>query len=297
MVSVVITTCMREPDILSRAVQSVLSQTYSDWELIIVDDSPDSYEYRIPNRNMIESIEDDRIRYIAHEVNSGACVARNTGLGIARGEYIAYLDDDDEWLADKLAMQVQKADEAGPEIAMIYCGWEVMEDKTGRIMPKKMEVHRGWVYDSLILNNYVGSTSYPLIRTECLRAIGGFDPLMQSVQDGDVWLRLAQKYQIDCVEQILVRYHRHEGERITTNVAKKIAGFERLNEKNMPYLEKHPKAYGIRHLKLALKYAQFGGVNRGRAIKTYLKAFAKCPWNVIPNTKYLIDILRTSWKK
>lgn len=290
MVSVVITTCMREPEILDRAVQSVLRQTYSDWELIIVDDSPKQYEKRMAIRQMIERMDDQRIQYIAHEVNSGACVARNTGLGIAKGEYIAYLDDDDEWLPDKLAVQVRKAEEAGAETALIYCAWEVMEDKTGRVNPKKLEVHRGFIYDSLILNNYIGSTSYPLIRTECLRAVGGFDPLMQSVQDGDMWLRLAQKYRIDCVEQVLVRYHRHEGERITTNVSKKIAGLERLNEKNMPYLKRHPRAYGVRHIRLALKYAQAGGYYR--AIRVYLKGVIRCPWNVTENSKYLIYIVR-----
>lgn len=290
MVSVVITTCRRAPEILNRAVRSVLCQTYSDWELIIVDDSPESYEERAAVRQMIEQMKDDRIRYIAHEVNKGACASRNTGLAAAEGKYIAYLDDDDEWLPEKLATQVQKAEETDSDTAVIYCSWYVKDDKTGVTTAKKLEVHRGWVYDSLILINYIGSTSFPLIRTECLREIGGFDPLMQSSQDYDAWLRLAARYRIDCVEEPLACYHRYDGERITTNIPQKIAGLERLNEKNLTYLRNHPEAFAVRYMKLAVKYTQSGQM--GKALKIWWGAFVKCPWRVVQNLKYLIYILR-----
>ncbi|MDE6701769.1 MAG: glycosyltransferase, partial [Acetatifactor sp.] len=210
MVSVVITTCKREPDILRRAMNSVLCQTYSDWELIVVDDSPEDYALRDAVRQTVEVIRktaENRILYIAHEANKGACEARNTGLAAATGEYIAYLDDDDEWLPEKLALQVQRAQEAGPRTALIYCGSFVKMDGADRVILKRREYHRGRIYDSLILENYIGSTSFPLMRTECLRAIGGFDVSMQSAQDADVWLRLAARYEIDCVEEPLVYYH------------------------------------------------------------------------------------------
>lgn len=301
MVSVVITTCGREPDILRRAIDSVLCQTYTDWELIVVDDSPRDYVRRDEVRQAVETIgqrmegpEGSRIRYIAHEVNSGACAARNTGLAAAKGEYIAYLDDDDEWLPEKLALQVQKAREAGPDVALIYCGSFVQVDGTDNIILKKRQYHRGNIFDSLILENYIGSTSFPLMRTECLREIDGFDVLMQSAQDADVWLRLAARYRIDYVKDPLVYYHKHAGERITTNVGKKIAGMERLNEKNQDYLSEHPHAFCIRNMKLACMYAKGGDLKK--ALGIWGKAAAKCPWKLMQNGKYMALILREKFR-
>ncbi len=292
MVSVVITTCGRKPEILRRAVESVLRQTYSDWELIVVDDSPREYAFRDDVRRMVEETgeENRRVRYIPHEVNRGACAARNTGLAAAGGEYIAYLDDDDEWLPQKLELQVRKAGEAGPDTALIYCGSFVRVEGMEETILKKRQYHRGSIFDTLILENYIGSTSFPLMRTECLREIGGFDVSMQSAQDADVWLRLAAGYRIDYVETPLVYYHKHSGERITTNVAKKIAGMERLNEKNREYLSKHPYAFCIRNMKLACMYAKGGEL--GKALGIWTKAAAKCPWRILQNGKYLALIFR-----
>lgn len=295
MVSVVITTCKREPDILRRAMDSVLCQTWSDWELIVVDDSPQDFALRDEVRQTVEKVrqtaaDHSRIHYIAHEVNRGACAARNTGLAAASGEFIAYLDDDDEWLPQKLALQVRKALEAGPDVALIYCGSFVKTDGTDRVVQKKREYRRGCIYDSLILENYIGSTSFPLMRTECLRAIGGFDTSMQSAQDADVWLRLAARYEIDYVEEPLVYYHMHGGEQITTDIGKKIAGLESLNEKNQTYLREHPQAYWIRNMKLARAYARGGAT--GKALYIWGRAATKCLWKVMQNGKYLVLILR-----
>lgn len=297
MVSVVITTCGREPDILRRAMESVMRQTYSDWEMLVVDDSPSNYTLRDAVRETVERIRQtakeqggNSIRYIAHEVNGGACVARNTGLAAAKGEYIAYLDDDDEWLPDKLALQVQKAREAGDGVALIYCGSYVKRDGADKAVLRKQEYHRGRVYDSLILENYIGSTSFPLMRTDCLREIGGFDPQMQSAQDADVWLRLASRYEVDYVEEPLVCYHIHGGERITTNIDKKISGLQRINEKNRDYLSEHPRAFCIRNMRLARMYAKGGQL--GRALHIWGKAALRYPWGVGQNGKYLAQILR-----
>ena len=301
MVSVVITTCRREPDILRRAMDSVIHQTYSDWEMIIVDDSPADYPLRNVVRDMVEQIgqADDkegkkRIHYIAHAENKGACAARNTGLEAAAGEYIAYLDDDDEWLPQKLALQVQKAEEAGSSVALIYCGSYVRKEGSDKTVVRKQEYHRGHIFDTLILENYIGSTSFPLMRTKCLREIGGFDVLMQSAQDADVWLRLAALYEMDYVKEPLVCYHIHEGVRISTNIAKKIAGLERMNEKNQVYLDTHPIAFCIRNMRLARMYAKGGQLTKALCI--WWKAALKCPWRVVQNGKYLLQIIREKFR-
>lgn len=290
MVSVIITTCMRSPDMVKRAINSVISQTYQDWELIVVDDSPANYGERIQVKKTVESYGDNRIRYIAHEDNKGACVARNTGLEQAVGEYIAYLDDDDEWMPDKLSLQVDKMNKAENKVAMVYCGALVKRDTDIETAVRKQKYYKGKVFDYLILDNFIGSTSFPLIKTEVLRKIDGFDPMMQAAQDADVWLKIAEKYEVDYIEQPLVCYHIHQGERISNYPDKKINAYERLNEKYKEYLMSHPKAFSARYMKLAIVYARAN--MKKQALRIWWKAFLRRPWDFVLNGKYLVNIIR-----
>ena len=104
LVSAVITACNRNIDILERAVKSVANQTYPHIEIIVVDDSSS----KAPGRKEIEQYLTSKydLRYIRHPKTLGACAARNTGLSVSKGSYIAYLDDDDEWLPTKIERQL-----------------------------------------------------------------------------------------------------------------------------------------------------------------------------------------------
>ena len=100
-VSVVIPTHDRA-HLVGRAIRSVLAQTFQDFEIIVVDDcSVDN------TKEVVQSLADSRIRYLRHEINRGGSAARNTGIGAARGEWIAFLDSDDEWLPKKLEKQLE----------------------------------------------------------------------------------------------------------------------------------------------------------------------------------------------
>ena len=102
LVTVIITTYQRSLRIVDRAIKSILSQTYFNLELIVVDDSPKEYQERSLIKQYIETIDDPRIRLIQHDKNQGACAARNTGIMNANGDYIAFLDDDDWFLPEKI---------------------------------------------------------------------------------------------------------------------------------------------------------------------------------------------------
>lgn len=292
MVSAIITTYKRKPDMVMRALTSILRQTYRDIEIIVVDDSPPDYCARKEVESSVLSKQKDlqniKIKYIAHEKNMGACVARNTGLNAATGEYVAYLDDDDEWLPEKLEKQVNVIKQS--DVALVYCGSLCMNDDTGKCKEKAREFVRGRVFDKLILSNFIESTSYPLIRTECLRMIGGFDPLMQSAQDYDVWLRLAEHYAIDYVDEPLVLYHEHSGERITTNPAKKINGLQRINEKFATYLEKDKLVWRKRNINIAVYFALVGDFKK--AFSLWRESVHICPSNFKENIQYLLMIVR-----
>lgn len=287
LVSVVITTYMRPKEVLFRAIDSVQKQTYQNIEIIVVDDSPSDYIVRNELKKWIEENYKDKITLIQHDTNMGACVARNTGLSASKGCYIAFLDDDDEWLPEKIEQQLpQLRDE---DVALVYCGKMVVNDSTGKISQDPLVVHTGYVYDKLMFNNFIGSTSFPLLRRSAVLEVGGFDPLMRSAQDYDMWLRLAKKYKIDCVNRALVKYHVHDGERISTNHQARISGQERLIQKNKDYLIQNPKAEWWRLLRLSIQYGKSKQLMK--ALKIWTKSCIKQPFRIVVNMDYLIHII------
>lgn len=288
LVSAVITTHKREPKIVERALKSVLNQTYKDIEVIVVDDSPSSYELRDSVKTMVENYADKGVTYIAHETCQGACVARNTGLYNAKGEFIAYLDDDDEWKPEKIERQIEKFNKES--VALVYCGAESIFESENKTVKWNQLFLRGMIYSELLKENFIGSTSFPLIRKQALVAVGGFDKEMQSAQDYDVWLRLTQKYEVDFVEDSLVVYHVHEGEQITKNVKKKISGLERIILKNKEHIHKNRKLFWIRYSCLIPFYAKDG--QKKKAFKIWFRCCLKCPWKIKGNLKNLYGFLR-----
>lgn len=286
MVSAIITTYKRDLNTLRRAINSVISQTYQDLELIVVDDSPDTYQERAAIREYVTSITEIPVSYIPHERNMGACVARNTGIDSAKGEYIGFLDDDDEWLPTKIEKLLPLFAE---RTGMVYCGSMTKNDDTEDIMIRPNPFYRGNIFDSLIKENYIGSTSFPLIRRDVLLEIGKFDPDMLSAQDCDVWLRIAKKYDIEYTEEPLVIYHVHSGEQISQNWSKKIQGMERLIQKNMDYLQEHRETLGYKIIRITPFYAM---EDKKKALKMWLKGAMMRPRELKSNLYYLVYILK-----
>lgn len=285
LVTAVITTHKREPAVVERALKSILAQTHTNMEVIVVDDSPADFPLREAVGEMVKGY---GVTYIPHEKCQGACVARNTGLAHANGDFIAFLDDDDEWKPEKIELQL--AVFTDDDIALVYCNHEVLDETTGTRTAQSHLCRKGQVYGELIVDNFIGSTSFPLLRTSALREIGGFDPLMLSAQDYDVWLRLSEKFTVSYVEEPLVIYHVHAGEQISKSFKKKIGGMERINEKNAAYLRKNRRARWFRNLKLVPMYAGDGQL--GKALKIWWKMAFTCPGQVKENLRYLVRALK-----
>ena len=239
LISVIITTYKRSPKMVYRAIQSVINQTYRNLEIIIVDDSPDDFKERKAVERMILSIKekDKRIRYIKHTKNMGACAARNTGIKKSHGNFIAFLDDDDEWLSVKLEKQLKLFKDS--EVGLVYCRSFTINELSGLKKVRKANFYRGFVFDQLIKSNFIGSTSFPLIRKECFNYCGMFDINLRSSQDYDLWLRIAKRYKVDYVNEPLVKYYIHDNERITTDPLSKIQGIIYINTKYKEYLNAH----------------------------------------------------------
>lgn len=190
MISVVIPTYNRA-HLIKRCIESVISQTYKDIEIIIVDDgSTDN------TSDVIAELKNEKIHYYQLKENKGACFARNIGVLKAKGEYIAFQDSDDEWNKDKLQKQIDYLIEKKADL--VFCsftlntGKKIIEFPTQQIDENKI--------DKLILRNNYISTQTILAKKECLIDIP-FDNDLPRLQDWDLMIRFTQKFKV---------YHLHE---------------------------------------------------------------------------------------
>jgi glycosyltransferase involved in cell wall biosynthesis len=181
-ISVIIPAYNRSKTIL-RAVQSVLAQTYRDFELIVVDDGSSD-----DTRQKLASISDARFRYIWQE-NQERSAARNNGVRASQGEYIAFLDSDDEYLPDKLEVQVQYLDQH-PEIGMALSGWVNVDEEGGRQICTPWIEYPGQIPPSAWLMRTPVHFCATLMRRTQFEAVGGFDLKLAYPEDVDLLLRM-----------------------------------------------------------------------------------------------------------
>lgn len=195
LVSVVIPTYKR-PDKLDVAINSVLQQSYPNVEVIIVDDNdPDTEGRRLTEEKMTQFNNEPRVRYIKHERNKNGSAARNTGANAAKGEYVAFLDDDDEYLPRKIETQLEALDGRGEEWACCYSRFYTK--KAGKKAVKNKEHREGNLYlEALSRNLWIASGSNLLVRKTAFVDIDGFDESFIRNQDIEFLTRLLKRYKI-----------------------------------------------------------------------------------------------------
>ena len=265
-VSVIIPTYNRAAA-LRKAIASVLSQTFQDFEVIVVDDaSPDS------TGDMVRSIGDQRIRYIRHQVNKGEGAARNTGILRAEGQYLAFLDDDDEWFSEKLRKQVALLDHSPLNVGLIYTGFRKIDIATGSTLLDLVPSKRGNILNDLLEENCIATTTV-LVRRHCFDKAGLFEEGVAFGADYDMWIRISQDFEFDYIKELLVNYYIH-GNNITRNYDAVIRGLELQLAKYHSLWITNRKTYSYRFLSLGVLYCYTGNIKKGRtalcnAVKLY----------------------------
>lgn len=270
LVTAVITTYKRKTEILRRAVESVVKQSWRPLELYVINDYPEDAELGDDIRKMLldvqQSNKDIMIQYVPLEHNSGACVARNKGLELARGKYISFLDDDDTWEEDKIKEQIKGFE--SERVGMVYSPFYNV-DLNGK---KELIVRgnkSGNLLNDLLYRNVIGGTSMPMMRVNAMRNIGGFDPEMLSSQDYDTWVRMAEKYEIQFASKPLtVRYLTSES--ITTNLKKKESGWLHFTEKYLHYYKNNEKAFSSR---ISLMVGEMIDLDNKKFVEAVLKKY------------------------
>jgi glycosyltransferase involved in cell wall biosynthesis len=199
-VSVIITTYNSMP-YFPETLSSVLRQTFTDFEVIVVDDGSTDQ-----TTTWASQVDDPRVTLVS-QPNQGVSVARNTGISHAQGDYIAFLDGDDLWETTKLEKQVQILD-CHSEIGLVHT-WLALMDEQSHLTGRVMKTHvQGEVWQQIIENNMV-ACSAAMVRRYCLETIGVFDPKLLVAEDWDLWIRMAASYPFAVLKEPLVQYRLH----------------------------------------------------------------------------------------
>jgi glycosyltransferase involved in cell wall biosynthesis len=221
LVSVVLPT-MDRPQLLRRAIRSILNQTYSNFEAFVVDSSASS------NAALVDSFADPRLSYVRSPPR-GVNAARNIGIRLSKGRYIALLDDDDEWLPEKLKRQVAFLKGTGAVVAGAFASYM-------KVNPAKRtaKLVRIWEQGSLIGPHSVGPASVTLVKREVFDNIGLFDEEMPGADDWEMWLKVSEKYRWASVPAVLMNYYITPGG-LSSSAYRQIRGHQLMLEKH-PYL-------------------------------------------------------------
>jgi glycosyltransferase involved in cell wall biosynthesis len=209
LISVIIPAYNAEKTIL-RTIESVLSQTYSNFELIVINDGSTD-----DTLNLITKIKDNRLKIHSFE-NAGLPSARNRGIKLSSGEFISFIDADDLWSPDKLESQLQ-ALQSKLSAAVAY-SWTLLIDDKGHLLKVLDPIYyEGDVYRELLIGCFITSGSNVLIRKKCIEKVGLFDPSLKSAADWEYWIRLGKSWPFALVPRYQILYRVHS-ESISCNV-------------------------------------------------------------------------------
>jgi len=267
-ISVIIPAYNAERTIIE-TIQSVQQQTFQDFEIIVINDGS-----KDKTVELVQSIQDESVQIFSYE-NGGLPVARNRGISHATSEFIAFLDADDLWTADKLQLQLT-ALEQNPKAGVAYswtCFMDVDEQgKPLSFLPSPRYSFAGNVYEKLLVSDFIHSGSNTLIRREAIESTGEFDPTLKSCEDWDYWLRLAARWHFVVVPKHQILYRRAPGamsSKVEVMKEASLIAMEKAYQAAPPELQ-YLKSYTLTsfHVYCASLYLQhrtdIGGVSQAR---------------------------------
>jgi len=257
-VSVIIPTHNRA-GLLEKAVKSVLYQSYTDFEILVCDDASTDN-----TREVIEGFTDNRIRFTRHERNIGVTAVRNSAIRGSRGDYIAFLDDDDEWLPGKLENQVDLLERSTDKLGVAYTGVNCIDMKHGNLVKISVPQYRGYILNNLLYDNFV-TTSTTVVKKTCFEKVGLFDPEFGYAEDYDMWIRIATEFEFDFIARPMINYGLHL-DKISMNYNTAIKGLERLIIKYERLFSGNKSAYANQLFAIGVFYCYSGNTHRGRQV-------------------------------
>lgn len=220
-VSVIIPTYNRA-SLIPRALDSVLSQTFKDYEIVVIDDGS------VDNTQEVIKPYWDRIKYVRQK-NGGISAARNRGIQESTGKYIAFLDSDDYWAPEKLEIQAGILDQ-NPKIGIVYVRMPIVNEH-GQILGMKPNGVSGKNFQELLRVWGDLPTSSVMTRRECFDRLGMFDENLPPMEDIDMWIRIAHDYELHEIEGKTLAYYWRHDHQITQDLIKVYSGLVKVHDK------------------------------------------------------------------
>jgi len=272
----IITPTFNRFDFIRDAIESVLTQTISNWELLIIDDGSTD-----DTKTVVASyLSDPRINYFFQD-NQGQATARNNGLMHSKGQYICFLDSDNLWKPKKLEIQYESM-VSNNNIDVVYGDGETINESGEVISTANMKRYSGNITEQLLRDNFV-SFNTAMVRTACIKGIGGFDNSVRFGDDYDLWLRLSAESRFLYIPEVFEQY-RVMSDQISSNKEARFSSNKTTVER---FLSKNPGIVSQRAIKIG--YSAFY-VRRGRyrlgqrrylmAMQDFLKALRYTPFGV-----------------
>jgi glycosyltransferase involved in cell wall biosynthesis len=223
---------------IRQTIESVLNQTLSDLEVIVIDDGSIDRTLEV-----IQNIYDPRLKVFSYP-NAGVAVSRNRGISHAEGDFISFIDADDLWTPDKLEAQF-KALQENPHASVAY-SWTDCIDESGQFSRRGSYISaNGDVYSKLLLIDFIESGSNPLIRRQALIEVGNFDPAVVPSEDRDMWMRLAARYHFVVVPAVQILYRQSANSASANVVKQEVASIKAIEKafaeapESLQYLRRH----------------------------------------------------------
>lgn len=273
-VSVVIAT-YNNGHLLKRAIQSILSQTFREFELIVVDDGSGDN-----TKEVVESIPDERIRYLHHQKNKGEAAARNTAIAEAKGEYIAFLDSDDEALPERLDVQLRVFESNEDTLGVVFSDM-IRVDRSGSqrvlhapsIMPSEGDMYE----KALAFKVFKVGVGTSMFRKSCFNDVGLFDESLPYYVDLDLFIRLSKKYRFYHINKPLIKYYDVTEGATLTNMDKRIRACESILEKYYDDIKRNGRILSIYYHKIAILNL---GIDVKKSKNFALKSLKEWPYSI-----------------
>lgn len=250
-VSIIIPTANRL-NMLRRALRSVFSQSYQNFEIIVVDDGPAN------NCKMLfNEFCDERLRYYHRGRTEGVASARNFGIKVSSGEFIAFLDDDDEWLPTKLEKQVRLLQKKDDRFGIVHTNCYIDNGQELLVCHNRHRLDQS--FRKLLEQNFVANSTC-LIRRKCFDMIGDFDEKIPYAEDWEFFIRASRLFKFVYINQPLAILHwKHEGsKRLSVDLPKTVKGHIYLVFKHWKEYEKHRKILARQLYIIGLKMESIG---------------------------------------
>ncbi len=248
---------------IKRTIESILAQTFTDWELLIIDDCSTDDTVNLINEFIKNN---QRIKLLKTEKNSGGpALPKNLGFRFSAGEFVAYLDHDDEWLPNKLEKQMSVFENSKDKnLGLVSCGAFLVSEKN-KLFSTFIPLKKENLLPEILLRNPIYSNSSVLMKRTVIETVGERDKTMKYSEDWDMWIRIIEAgYNIDHVCKPLFKYHFHK-----ENTTKKSSAIIKIKDAEYVF-EKHKNLYlkynyiHIGYFRLGVMYFLGGDSKRGR---------------------------------